>query len=97
MQMPRWQITGVLALCALAAGGGLLWGRSALPLTETEVIEAMAARYVSETGGAATDCLARPGPEGQAWITVYCDGEAGRFAYPADRQGRLVAVREGGA
>ncbi|MEM9755539.1 MAG: hypothetical protein AAF914_06080 [Pseudomonadota bacterium] len=84
---------GVLALCA--AGLGLLWGRAGLPPTETEVIEAMAARYVAETGGAATDCVARPGP-GEAWITVYCGRDAARHVYPVDRDGRLISLPEAG-
>lgn len=97
MRLGRVQIASLAGLSTLAAGFGLLWGWTSLPPTETAVIEAMAARYVAQTGGMATDCAARPGPDGQAWITVFCDGEMGRFAYPVDRQGRLIAIAEGGA
>ena len=96
MRMGRVQFAGIAGLTAIAAGAGLIWGRAALPPTETEVIVSMAARYVAETGGDATDCFARPGPEGQAWITVYCEGAAGRFAYPVDEQGRLLTLVGGG-
>ena len=80
----------VASLCAIAAGAGLLWGRASLLPTETQAINGVVARYVAETGGAAADCYARPGPDGRAWITVYCDGAAGRFAYPLDRRGRAI-------
>ena len=90
VMLGRGQIAGIAGLCALAAGAGLVWGRASLLPTETEAINAIVARYVAETGGAAADCYARPGPDGRAWITVYCDGAAGRFAYPLDRRGRAV-------
>ncbi|MBF9032213.1 hypothetical protein HKCCE3408_17570 [Rhodobacterales bacterium HKCCE3408] len=86
----------LIALGAAAVVGGLFWGRASLPPTETEAIAAVARDYVAETGGEMTDCLARPGPP-PAWITVYCDGEAGRFAYPLGRDGRPVEVAEDGA
>lgn len=82
------------ALAVIAVGGGLLWGRASLPPSETEVIDRIAAGYVTETGGALTDCAARPGP-GAAWLTVYCEGDHGRFAYPVDRAGRSIEVETG--
>ncbi|MBF9034214.1 hypothetical protein HKCCE2091_08170 [Rhodobacterales bacterium HKCCE2091] len=91
---------GFLPLAALSVAAitaGLLLGRAAEPPTESEVISDIAERYVSETGGAHTDCVARPGPAGLAWLTVYCEGEAGDFAYPVDRDGRVVPIEEDGA
>ncbi len=61
-------------------------------LTETDVINIYAAKYVAETGGALTDCVARPG-EGPVWIEVACrsnDGE-GRI-YPVDKRGALLPL-----
>lgn len=93
-------LLGVLALGAAAAGLGLIAGRASLPATESEIIEAFAARYVAETGGALTDCLARPGDLALAdtpvWITVICTGTEGVFVYPVDRKGRLVPPDMGG-
>ena len=92
MMFGRAHIAGLAALSGIAALGGLLWGRAHLLPTETEVINATVARYMAETGGAASDCYARPGPEAGAWITVYCEGAAGRFAYPLDRRGRQITT-----
>ncbi|MEM1273179.1 MAG: hypothetical protein AAGF88_05135 [Pseudomonadota bacterium] len=94
MRLSATHVLSIGGLCALSAVIGLAWGRSSLPPSETDVITAMAARYVQETGGSVADCLARPGPAGQAWITIYCDGAAGRFAYPVNRRGQLIAISE---
>lgn len=86
-----------LFLCAsvvIAAAIGILLGRASVPPTESEVIDRLAAEYAQQTGGELTDCAARPGP-GDAWLTVFCDGALGRFAYPVDRFGRVIEV-EGG-
>ena len=94
--MGRGQKAGLAVLCLLVALAGLRWGLASQPWTETEIIEAMTARYIAETGGQAVDCYGRPGPDGLAFLTVYCEGSAGRFVYPSDRFGRLVAAEEGG-
>ena len=50
-----------LASLVLVAGGFGLWlGLRAVPPTETEIINAQAARYVTETDGSLTDCYAVP-------------------------------------
>ncbi|MEM9319821.1 MAG: hypothetical protein AAGA70_12570 [Pseudomonadota bacterium] len=94
--LSRPYILGIAGLTVLAAFGGYLWGRASLPPSETDAINRLAAQYVAQTGGQASDCLARPGPEGVAWLTVYCEGEAGQFSYPIDRRGRHVEITEGG-
>lgn len=73
------------ALTLLAALAGFRFGLNAQPLTETQAIEQIAARYVRETGGAATDCQARPG-QGDIWLIVNC----GAQTYKIDRKGQDV-------
>ncbi|MEL6533509.1 MAG: hypothetical protein AAFN09_08315 [Pseudomonadota bacterium] len=84
----------VLAALVISATIGFLLGRGSVPPSESEIIDRLAAGYAAETGGALTDCAARPGP-GEAWLTVFCDGDAGRFAYSVDRYGRALEVEEG--
>ena len=90
MRLSQVQNVSRAGLCAIAVGAGLLLERASLPPSETQAIEAMAARYVAETGGATTDCFARPSAERWAWIIVECIGDEGRFLYPVDEQGRYV-------
>lgn len=61
-------------------------------LSETDVINHYAARYVTEHGGVLTDCVARPGGMRGVWITVECISENSLVSvrYPVDRRGRLV-------
>ena len=85
---------GVLALVAGLVG--YLLGQRQATLTETDVINAYAARYVAETGGQPTDCAAIPGP-GDVWLVIRCGGEglAGRV-FEVDRQGNLIGASLGG-
>jgi hypothetical protein len=80
----------VVALIAAVAGIGLMLGGRAVQTTETEVIERMVTRYLTEAGvGAArTDCAARPAMSADLWLVVVC----GRFEYFVDAYGRLVHV-----
>ncbi len=82
--MTRWLpfaglvvVTGVIAFVA---------GWQARGITETDVIEGMAARYEAQ-GGDASACVAVPG-EGRVWIEVRC----GSTVYYASRFGRLLSV-----
>lgn len=76
------------ALAAAALALGTIWGLRAVPPGETEIIAAVAADYVAETGGAATDCAARPGARAGVRLVVVCgDG----WARAVDAHGRAVA------
>lgn len=90
MRMPR-RVLFVVLILALAAGGlGLVAGYNS-PVSETDVINAGAVRYVRETGGDAIDCVGLPG-EGRIWIEVRC-GDGDRFrAYLFNDQGELVST-----
>jgi hypothetical protein len=65
----------VAVLVVLAAAGGVLWWSSIAPLPETRIIDAAAAAYVADTGGALTDCAARPSAlEGVRLVVICADG-----------------------
>ncbi|GEM_PF-1657047 len=81
------------ALAILAAGIGVWLSRAAVPLSETEIILAMAAIYVADTGQAPTDCFARPSVFSGVALIVTCQPLNGAAQiYPADAQGRLVEI-----
>lgn len=89
--MSRWLLVlPVLALIAAVAGIGLMLGGRAVLTTETEVIEQVAARYLTEAGAGAVpaDCAARPATSADLWLIVIC----GEFEYFVDGYGRLVHV-----
>lgn len=79
-----------VVLCLVAAGLGYTLGR--LP-SESDVIEAGAALYVAETGGARTDCAAIPSDV--AWIEVHCGQGDMKRAYGFSRRGFPVALSDG--
>lgn len=88
--MPMWTIylslAGGMAIIGLVAfREGWIMAR----LTETDAINAYAARYVQEAGpGAARrDCVAQPGK--RVWLEVRCDGLMGRYVYHVTRWGGL--------
>ena len=86
--MPRWLWWTPLAVLTVIAG--LLVFRQgwiAAHLTETDVINHYAARYVTDHGGQKADCLAVPGRTAGVWIEVRCGADV---IYPVDRSGRLV-------
>ncbi|KUF09105.1 hypothetical protein [Pseudoponticoccus marisrubri] len=87
--MPRWLWFAPLAVLLVAVAlFGFRQGWIVANLTETDVIEAMAARYLAEAGpqARASDCVARPGRE--VWLVVACGGP-GMWEYRVDRLGRL--------
>ncbi len=91
--MSRMQALSLAALLAVAAGIGGLWGLRAIPPGETAIIDAAAASYVAETGGAETDCAARPSALEGVRLVVVCEGggdDPWIMAY--DASGRPVAV-----
>ena len=84
-------VTG--ALCLVAAGLRYSAGQRGLP-SETAIINAGAALYVSETGGSRAECIGVPG-EGVVWISVVCGDGSDRRAYLFDRRGkRLIETEE---
>ena len=88
--MPRWLWFAPLGLVVLMAGyAGLRLGETRATLTATEAIATYAARYVTETGGQLTDCLAVPADTDGVWLEVICEGAA-RRVYWVDRFGRHV-------
>ncbi len=90
----------LLALVALGAVLALLLGARSATTTETAVIEAVADRYVAETGAARTDCHATPARSAGLWLVVSCTGAGGaRVDYFIDRFGKVTDRREvkGGA
>ena len=90
--MPRWGWFVPLGLATLV--GALLAFREGwiyATITETDVINAMATRYVSEDGGpdaAFSDCVGLAGQVDGAWITVRC----GDTFYHVNRRGRLIST-----
>lgn len=77
-------------LCLVALVAGLRLGAGQAGLSETQVINAYAARYVAETNGALTDCAAVPG-QGSVWMVIRCGtpGPSGRV-FEVGRNGALV-------
>lgn len=95
--MPPWLWWAPLAvLVSTLAVWVFRWGWIAATITETDVINTYAQRYLQEAGGAArlTDCVAVPGGHKDVWIMVRCAGVTGaRYDYPVDKFGRLMDVR----
>ena len=88
--MQRWLWFVPVGLATVL--GALLafrYGWIAATMTETDVINAIATRYVIEDGGAdarTTDCVGLAGQVQGAWITVRCAG----FVYHVNRFGLLI-------
>jgi len=82
--MPAQVRRVVLALCAVAAALGLWLGIRREPMDESDAIIAVIDRYVAETGGAKTECVAVPGDD--VWLRVLCD----RARYEVRRDGTIT-------
>lgn len=83
----------VLALCGVAGALGVTLGLRAAAVGETPVIEAMAARYLTQAGAGAraTDCHARPAPGGMpGWLVVTCGRGGNLHEYHVNRLGWLT-------
>lgn len=70
--MTRVQQFGFLGLLCVGIGAGAFWGLRSIPPSETQIIDAAAAAYVAETGGALTDCAARPSALERVRLVVIC-------------------------
>lgn len=83
----------VLGVAVVVGRAGYVWAN----LTESDVIEKYAARYVASSpfeGAVRTDCVARPGVDRGVWISVACapGGDATRgVVYHVSRFGGLVS------
>ncbi|MBT8460725.1 MAG: hypothetical protein KJN60_13730 [Boseongicola sp.] len=88
IKVPRQVVRVTVTLCVGAAAFGLWLGARNL-VSETEVIEAGAALFMAETGGAATECVGVPGT-GLVWIAVRCGSGAEARVYEFSRQGTLI-------
>ena len=92
MRLPR-RVLGVMAVLALGAGAlGVAFGVNAT-VTESDIINAGAALFVSETGGNLTECLGIPG-QGEVWIEVRCGDGDGFRAYFFDERGNRLSQPE---
>ncbi|MDW3222302.1 MAG: hypothetical protein R8G34_05340 [Paracoccaceae bacterium] len=99
--MPSWLWWAPLAVLVMAMGiWAFRWGWIAAAITETDVINTYASRYLSEAGASArlTDCAATPGDHVGVWITVNCvDPSGARYDYAVDKFGRLLDVQGSGS
>ncbi|MCL3882778.1 hypothetical protein [Marivita sp. GX14005] len=81
-----------LPLALATVLGALLafrYGWIAATLTESDVIDTMSRRYVTEDGGARqSDCTGLPGQVRGAWITVRC----GALSYHVNRFGGVIST-----
>jgi hypothetical protein len=89
--MPRQVLIIVLCLVAVAAGAGLWFGMQRANLDESAVIRAVADRYVRETGGARSDCVAVPGDRDEVWLVVNCGTASSISRYTVGHDGQLIA------
>jgi hypothetical protein len=81
------------ALLACACLLGLVWGQRAIPPDETEIIAGVAAQYVAETGGAPTDCFARPSALEGVRMVVICENDRDApWARAVDTYGATVDI-----
>ena len=87
--MPRWLWFTPLAVLLLATAVlGYRHGWRVANLTESDAIEAWAARYMEETGAEQADCTAVPGQN--VWLVIRCGTGQDRRVYRLDRFGRLL-------
>ena len=89
--MPASVLRIVIVLVCVAAMLGYWLGQRQAALSETDVINAVADRYVSETGGQRHDCVARPDARDGIWVVINCGTASSINQYLVDHQGRLVS------
>ena len=92
MRLPTSVIVVMFGLAGVAGLLGFLSGSNSL-LTESDVINAGAALWVSETGGQVTDCVGLPGG-GEVWIEVRCRDGSDTRTYLFDERGGRVSPSE---
>ena len=92
MRLPRTVIATMLVLSLFAGALGLLTGFNAR-LTKSDVINAGADLYVTETGLNRGACLGLPGTP-PVWIEVRCGDGASLRTYLFNEKGRRITVGE---
>lgn len=90
----RLAVALLVAICAFAAVLGWRYANGLLALTETDVIDAAAASWATETGGSPEACRAVAGSSPDVWIEVYCGAGQDLRVYFYDRTGRLVLTED---
>lgn len=90
----RWLfVLPLVALALVVANLGLRTGLQQATLTETEVINRYAARYLDEgaAGASLRDCLAVPSDADALWLVVRCgpDPDGVTYSYHVDSFGSL--------
>lgn len=89
--MSRGVILPIAMILALAGAFGLYLGVISAPLTESEILEHHAARYVAETGGAPSDCYGVPSGVDGVRMIVVCEHEGSEAWFVAvDQAGRAL-------
>ncbi len=94
MRIPPTVLLVIAVLTGTAGTLGYLAGSRQAALSETDVINAYAHRYVEEQGLAAGEirrCHAVPGQADPIWLVVVCaEGSAAERAYFVGRNGALL-------
>lgn len=91
--MPRNIAVSLAVICVLAGLLALWVSLRHIPPSETEIITRIAQSYAAQTGGALTDCFARPSGLEQVRLVVFCQQADGvTFLYPVDDLGRLLDI-----
>ena len=87
----------MILVTAVAAILAFRMGYNVVNITETNVINHYAARYVAEgpKGAKVTDCAAQPGDAEGVWLVIQCGGAAHVVRYAVDRYGKLVLGNPG--
>ncbi len=79
-----------MALCVVAALGGLWLGSAQHEVTESDAIARAAAAYEAATGDTSKPCVAVPGEADGVWIEVRCGFGAEQRRYALDHRGRIL-------
>jgi ABC-type xylose transport system permease subunit len=89
MGMPRSFVLSLAGLLLFAGVFGFMLGVRAIPPGETEIINAVAADYVTETGGSAQGCYAVPSALEGVRMLVICGDD---WARAVGRYGETVEL-----
>ena len=91
MTRPMWiSLTGLVLAATLF---GVVIGLRAVPPTEGEIIDSLAALYVAETGGSPTDCHAVPSELNGVRLVLICMPQGGETRlYPVNDWGVMVEL-----
>ncbi len=94
MKIPSGVLVVVAALTVAAGTLGYVAGKRQASLSETDVINAYAARYVQDRGldpAEIRQCHAVPGQSDPVWLVVVCaQGQAAERAYFVGHNGALL-------